>query len=212
MKTLFNFSTKYKKADLAKFLVENGYDGRHNEILTDPIHQQYKIKDLLRSDKPKLEKLVKIYNANILGGGDGNYSEWYNDPSYYLYKKRDEQWNEIIKEKNIHPKIQSSKDYNEVSNAFTEDMWFTPSDRKSEEVIKKYRDYNLFKETNVSIFKSMQEKLDNYTNSLVGQFIGTEEELKGYMEIGTPIFIAWVDWLKEQQNFINFINKYFENK
>lgn len=43
--------------------------------------------DFKRYDKKPLLKIVKIINANIDGGGDGNLSEWYNEEAHSFIQK-----------------------------------------------------------------------------------------------------------------------------
>jgi hypothetical protein len=67
---------KETKADICRLLADKKPYWEHKW------NERHSPDDFKRESKPELLRIVKIYNANIDGGGDGNISEYRNDEAH----------------------------------------------------------------------------------------------------------------------------------
>jgi len=77
-KPLFDFTKKYTKRSIAEFLLKHGVDKETYQYrsLDTPEQIEYEVLYLCKSKLPELEKKAKLYNASVIFGGEGNFSDW----------------------------------------------------------------------------------------------------------------------------------------
>lgn len=165
---LFDFDSKYKKDDIIQFLILNG----NSESRKDDEYW------LRRFKLPQLEKYAKIYNANVLNGGDGNYSEYFNDEGFKFQS-------DIINNaaiKTVKRLNASGVDLDTIIGNFQTYLLKVHANQ----AIRSLREFST----------QLQKKVDDYINSLIGGIVGTAKEANDFEKFLDELYTEFVKYLK----------------
>ncbi len=198
-KPLFDFTKKYTKRSIAEFLLKHGVDKEKYQYrsLDTPEQIEYEVLYLCKSKLPELEKKAKLYNASVIFGGEGNFSNWRIDPSAQGAYNKLAEW---LSERITQPKV------NVLSGPLRRGF-----DAYREELFKgDYRECSKFIDPIKDIFERLQKAKANYESTIKGSWVGTLEEAEELFNVVEPIYTEYVDHLSKSENFMQFLKEFIE--
>lgn len=199
-KPLFDFSKKWKKDDIARFLSDNGYF----EVESSGGNYHF----LKKEKNDRLLKLAKIYNCNVMNGGFGNYSEFYNAEAQLVSGKAAIENKKVIMSEKI-PKINSYEDSKVLFTFYNK--YCIKKDRKGE-LDPIHKNYKKLHNDFIQLGKSINLKIkEGFVDKLDGQFFGLESELVDYTKFIKPLIKDFANFIKDDDGVMEFINTIFQS-
>jgi hypothetical protein len=199
-KPLFDFTKKYTKRSIAEFLLKNGVNEslyKHRTLDT-PEQVEQEVVYMCKEKLFQLEHLAKLYNSSIIFGGNGNYDRWAKaecDTAYALVRQ-------YLTDEVVHPALGvSSVELNDVYIPTYRDVLY--NDRSVQWWIL----LSDFRKPLDPILDKLKAVYKDYETSVIGCHIGTKEEAKEFFELLKPLYIEYVNTLKSDAKFMQFLEE-----